>query len=149
MTVDQNLSFILERHTKLSKAERKDQVMETLEWVRLPEKGSSFPSELSGGQKKRIALARAIVLKPSILLYDEPTTGLDPLSVRTVSELIVQLRDERGITSVAITHDLLCAEIVADTAHFIHEGVIAVSGSLADLRKSPEPVIHTFFQEER
>ena len=121
--------------------------MEVLEWMKLPDKASDLPSELSGGQKKRIALARAIVLNPSILMYDEPTTGLDPLSVRAVSELIVRLRDERQITSMVITHDLLCAEIVADSAHFIHEGVIAESGSLSELRASAHPIIRTFFQE--
>jgi len=147
MTVAENLSFILERHAKMTRAERRDRVMEVLEWMKLPEKANDLPAELSGGQKKRVALGRAIVLNPSILMYDEPTTGLDPLSVRTVSELIVRLRDERQITSVIITHDLLCAEIVSDSAHFIHDGVIAESGSLDDLRASAHPIIRTFFQD--
>lgn len=149
MTVEQNLGFILERHSGLSKSDRALRIREALEWVRLPEKAPSFPSELSGGQKKRIALARAIVLQPSILLYDEPTTGLDPISVRTVAELIVKLRDERGITSIVITHDLLCAQIVADQAHFINDGVIAESGTVEELSGSAHPIIRTFFQEER
>src|SRR5690606_35304288 len=104
-----------------------------------------YPAELSGGQKKRIGLARAVILEPEMILYDEPTTGLDPISIRVVSELIVRLRDERGISSVAITHDLLAASIIADGVHFLYEGRFIESGSLEDLKRSEEPVIQEFF----
>lgn len=145
MTVYENLSFYLERHTALAPAERRDRIEETLSWVNLRQAASQYPAELSGGQKKRIGLARAIILEPQILLYDEPTTGLDPISVRTVSDLIVRLRDERGITSIAITHDLLCAEIITDEAYFLHEGRIIARGSLGDLQHSDHPVLRNFF----
>jgi phospholipid/cholesterol/gamma-HCH transport system ATP-binding protein len=145
MTVNENLDFILERHSGLSKAERKDRIAEALEWVRLPEKGWQYPAELSGGQKKRVGVARAIILEPELMLYDEPTTGLDPISVRTVSELIVRLRDDRGITSITITHDLLCAEIIADTVHFLSDGRLVASGELEDVRAMPHPEIRNFF----
>lgn len=145
MTVYENLSFYLERHTALSKQELNDKIKETLHWVNLIQSASAYPAELSGGQKKRIGLARAIILEPKILLYDEPTTGLDPISVRTVSELIVRLRDESGITSIAITHDLLCAEIVTDEAHFLFDGQIIASGSIDQLRRSIHPEVRNFF----
>ncbi len=145
MTVSENLGFILERHSDLSKKERSERIMEALNWVNLPEKGPQYPAELSGGQKKRVGLARAIILEPDLMLYDEPTTGLDPISVRTVSELIVRLRDERGISSIAITHDLLCAEIIADTAHFLYDGEIVASGTLDDVRTTDHPEIRNFF----
>jgi phospholipid/cholesterol/gamma-HCH transport system ATP-binding protein len=103
---------------------------------------------LSGGQKKRIGLARALILKPEIILYDEPTTGLDPISVRVVSELIVELRDERGISSIAITHDLLAASIIADTAHFLYEGQIVSDGTLDEVRNSDHPAVQEFFGDE-
>lgn len=147
MTVFENLSFLLDRHTELTKGERKDRIEETLDWVNLVAAAPQYPAELSGGQKKRIGLARAIILEPEILLYDEPTTGLDPVSVRTVSELIVRLRDERGITSIAITHDLLCAEMITDQAYFIHDGRIIESGSLGSLQRSGHPVLRNFFGE--
>jgi phospholipid/cholesterol/gamma-HCH transport system ATP-binding protein len=146
MTVYENLDFLLDRHTQLSKAERRERIEETLAWVNLRDKAPQYPAELSGGQKKRIGLARAIILEPEILLYDEPTTGLDPVSVRTVSHLIVRLRDERGITSIAITHDLLCAEIIADAAHFIHGGRILADGTLEGLRRSDHPELRNFFK---
>ena len=92
-----------------------------------------------------MALARAIILEPAILLYDEPTTGLDPVSVRVVSDLITRLRDERGITSVAITHDLLCAEIIADLAFFLQDGRIVERGSLQDLERSDHQALRNFF----
>ena len=145
MTVFENLDFLLRRHSKLSKGERRDRITETLTWVNLQEKAPQYPAELSGGPKKRIGLARAIILEPEILLYDEPTTGLDPISVRTVSDLIVRLRDERGITSVAITHDLLCAEIIADVAHYLYEGVFVASGTLEELRNADHPEVRNFF----
>ncbi len=145
MTAAQNLDFILDRRTVLLKAERRDRIDEILSWFDLVGMRAHFPSELSGGQKKRIALARAIVLEPEILLYDEPTTGLDPESVRTVSELIVRLREERGITSVAITHDILCAEIIADEAFFLHDGRIIAGGSLDEVRAFDHPQIRNFY----
>jgi phospholipid/cholesterol/gamma-HCH transport system ATP-binding protein len=145
MSVKENMNFFLNRHTDLSEDERTDRIRETLSWVNLADTAPKYPAELSGGQKKRIGLARAIVLEPEILLYDEPTTGLDPVSVRTVSELIVRLRDERGITSVAITHDLLCADIITDRAHFISEGQILESGTLDELKRSDHPTLRNFF----
>lgn len=145
MTVYDNMNFYLERHTELTEAERRERIEETLSWVNLRPAATQYPAQLSGGQKKRIGLARAIVLEPAILLYDEPTTGLDPVSVRIVSDLIVRLRDERGITSIAITHDLLCAEIITERAHFLHEGQIIASGTLDELRASDQPALREFF----
>lgn len=145
MTVKENLEFFLDRHKNLSQQETDDTILQTLEWVGLPEKLSQYPAELSGGQKKRIALARAIILEPQLILYDEPTTGLDPVSVRMVSELIVQLREERGITSIAITHDLLCAEIISDSVHFLQNGQFLTSGSLEEISRYNDPAIATFF----
>ena len=145
MSVFDNLDFFLERNTELEEAEREERIGEILEWVNLSQTADQFPAELSGGQKKRIGLARAVVLEPEILLYDEPTTGLDPVSVRTVSDLIVRLRDERGITSIAITHDLLCAELIADRAHFIAEGQIIESGTLEELERSEHEELRNFF----
>ncbi|MEM6326470.1 MAG: ATP-binding cassette domain-containing protein [Bacteroidota bacterium] len=145
MTVYENMRFFLDRHTKLSKAEKDDLVDESLEDVNLPQTKHQYPAELSGGQKKRIGLARTLILRPDIILYDEPTTGLDPVSVRVVSELIVKLRDERGITSIAITHDLLAAEIITDRAFFIHGGRIIASGTLREVRTADHPVLAEFF----
>jgi len=145
MSVFENLEFFLERHTKQTASERKDRIMEYLSWVGLPDKRDHLPAELSGGQRKRIALARALVLGPDIMLYDEPTTGLDPVSVRSVSELIVRLREELGVTSVAITHDLLCAEIIADEVHFLYQGSILASGTLNEVRTGDDPALQEFY----
>ncbi|MEX0821080.1 MAG: ATP-binding cassette domain-containing protein [Rhodothermales bacterium] len=145
MTVNEQLAFYLNRHTDLDPEAREERIEETLSWVNLAHTRDAYPAELSGGQKKRIGLARAIILQPQILLYDEPTTGLDPISVRTVSNLIVRLRDEREITSIAITHDLLCAEIVADKVHFLLHGEIVESGTLDEVAASDHPDVAEFF----
>ena len=145
MTVEENLDFVLRRHSTLASGERTEQIHETIAWVDLPHAAPQYPAELSGGQKKRIALARAVILRPDILLCDEPTTGLDPVSVRTVSNLILRLRAERGITTVAITHDLLCAEIIADQAAFIYEGKILAEGTLRELHSDSHPQLREFF----
>ena len=146
MTVYENMRFFLDRHTTLSKAEKDDLVEESLEDVNLPNTKHQYPAELSGGQKKRIGLARTLILRPDIILYDEPTTGLDPVSVRVVSDLIVKLRDDRGISSIAITHDLLAAEIITDRAHFLYDGQIVASGTLAEVRQSEHPALREFFE---
>jgi phospholipid/cholesterol/gamma-HCH transport system ATP-binding protein len=145
MTVYENLDFILDRHTNLSRSERRERIEETLEWVNLKQSILQFPAELSGGQKKRAALARSVILKPELMLYDEPTTGLDPVSVRVVSELIVRLREERGITSITITHDLLCTEIISDVTYFLHEGQFVAGGTLDELKRSERPELRNFF----
>ena len=146
MTVYENMRFFLDRHTQLSVGEKEDLVMESLEDVNLPDKRDQYPAELSGGQKKRIGLARTLILRPDIILYDEPTTGLDPVSVRVVSELIVKLRDERGISSIAITHDMLAAEIITDQAFFLMDGRIAASGTLDEVKASEDPALVEFFK---
>ena len=146
MTVYENMRFFLDRHTSLNKAEKDDLIADSLENVNLPATRDQYPAELSGGQKKRIGLARTLILQPDIILYDEPTTGLDPVSVRVVSDLIVKLRDERGISSIAITHDLLAAEIITDQAHFLLDGQIAASGTLAEVRASDVPAVQEFFK---
>ena len=146
MTVYENMRFFLDRHTTLTVAEKDDLVMESLDDVNLPDKRDQYPAELSGDQKKRIGLARTLILRPDIILYDEPTTGLDPVSVRVVAELIVKLRDERGISSVAITHDMLAAEIITDRAFFLKDGVIAASGTLDEVKASPDPDLQEFFK---
>jgi len=148
MTVEENLMFFLERHLNLTKSESQDKIMQTLEWVDLPEKLHQYPAELSGGQKKRIALARSIIMEPKIMLYDEPTTGLDPVSVRLVANLMVRLQEERGVTSVTITHDLLCAEIIADSVHFLQDGRVLTSGSLDEVSRYDHPGINSFFGTE-
>ena len=146
MTVRENMRFYLDRHTRLSEAEKRDEVSAVLEAVNLPDKADQYPAELSGGQRKRIGLARALILKPEIILYDEPTTGLDPVSVRVVSELIIKLRDERGISSIAITHDLLAAAIITDRAHFLSDGVIVAEGTLDEVRLADDPATREFFK---
>lgn len=146
MTVEENLDFVLRRHSTRSRSERTEQIQEAIAWVDLPHAAAQYPAELSGGQKKRIALARAIILRPDILLCDEPTTGLDPVSVRTVSNLIMRLKAERGITTVAVTHDLLCAEIIADHATFLYRGQALAEGTLDELRTSPHPQLREFFR---
>ena len=146
MTVYENMRFYLDRHTEMAKAEKDDVIEELLEAVNLPQVRDQYPAELSGGQKKRVGLARALVLKPEIILYDEPTTGLDPISVRVVADLIVKLRDERGISSISITHDLLAAQIITDQAHFLYEGKIIASGTLEEVRTAEHPMLQEFFK---
>ena len=146
MTVYENMRFFLDRLTTLDRDEKDDLIMESLEDVNLPGTRDQYPAELSGGQKKRIGLARTLILRPDIILYDEPTTGLDPVSVRVVSDLIVKLRDTRGISSISITHDLLAAEIITDSAHFLSDGEIVAEGTLAEVRRSDHPVVSEFFK---
>ncbi len=145
MTVFENMSFILERHTDMDEDERRARIEELLRWVNLEDTGGQYPSELSGGQKKRIGLARSIILEPDVMLYDEPTTGLDPISVRSVSELIIRLRDERGITSIAITHDLLCAEMIADYVYFLNDGRFVAEGTIDEVRNADDAYVRSFF----
>ena len=121
MSVRENLEFPLIRNSNLTAKEREEKVKTVLENVSLEEAIDKMPSELSGGMKKRIGLARSIISEPKLMLYDEPTTGLDPITSKEISSLILELQKSLKMTSIIVTHDLLCAEIIADRAIVLNE----------------------------
>lgn len=146
MSVRENLSFTLRRHdTSLSTDEINEQVLEVLESVGLKEAIDKMPSELSGGMRKRIGLARTLILKPEIILYDEPTTGLDTITSREISELILELRQKNKTSSIIITHDMPCARLTSDRIVILNEGVIHVEGTYDELEKSEDEWVRSFF----
>jgi phospholipid/cholesterol/gamma-HCH transport system ATP-binding protein len=150
MTIFENVAFPLREHTKLKEAEIKEKVEKTLAILGMHEKGyDKFPNELSGGMKKRVGLARAIVREPSILLYDEPTTGLDPVTRTTVDELIETLKRELKLTSIVISHDIPSALLLADRIAFLHQGQIVFWGTPAEFRKAEHEAIRGFLDAER
>lgn len=146
MTVRQNMEFPLTRVLKIrDKAEIDQRVDEMLDSVGLKDAAHKMPSELSGGQRKRIGLARTLVVKPEIMLYDEPTTGLDPITSREISELIREMQHKYGISSVIITHDMPCAEITGDRVVVMNDGAFIAEGSYQELAASTdERVLHFF-----
>jgi phospholipid/cholesterol/gamma-HCH transport system ATP-binding protein len=147
MSVKENLLFPLERQTDPpSKEERLREVEEALENVGLRNAIDKMPSELSGGMKKRIALARTLILKPDIVLYDEPTTGLDPVTSQEISQLILKMQDKYGISSIIITHDITCTRTVADRIFIIKNGKFEVEGTFDELSNSDDPWVKAFFQ---
>ena len=149
MTVSENLAFPLKRHfPEMTSKQIEDKVKYTLELVSLDEAINKMPSELSGGMKKRIGLARSIITDPELMLYDEPTTGLDPITSKEISELILNLQTKLKMTSIVVTHDLICAEIIADRAIFLKDAKIAYEGSIKELTESNDPFLKNFFSHE-
>lgn len=144
LTVGDNVSFPLREHTKKSEAAIRKIVAEKLQLVGLPNAEGKFPSELSGGMRKRVGLARAIALEPDIILYDEPTTGLDPLTCNAINELIVTMQKELHTTAVIISHDIESTFQVADKIAMIDHGQIVASGSPAEFRRSPHEAVQRF-----
>lgn len=146
MTVKQNLEFPLRRLKKdLSEQEIKEKVGEVLENVGLADALDKMPSELSGGMRKRISLARTIIVNPMIMLYDEPTTGLDPITSHEISNLILDVREKYKTSSIIITHDIKCALITADRMLMLNEGEIYQEGSVKEFETSSDPIIQSFF----
>jgi phospholipid/cholesterol/gamma-HCH transport system ATP-binding protein len=146
MTVYENLAFPLRHHKKEMGKEKLDQLIhEVLENVGLPEAGDMMPAELSGGMSKRIGLARTLILKPEIMLYDEPTTGLDTATAKEISQLILDLQRKYKISSLIITHDISCAKMVADRVVMLKEGVIIAEGSYDDMESHNDEWIKSFF----
>jgi phospholipid/cholesterol/gamma-HCH transport system ATP-binding protein len=139
MTVYDNVSFPLREHTKLPEEEIRTRVKEKLAVVELHGVEEKYPSELSGGMRKRVGLARAIVRDPKIVLYDEPTTGLDPLTTESVDEMIINAREKLGVTSVVISHDIGSAFHIGDVIAMLHDGRIVEMGPPEKLRRSKEP----------
>ncbi len=146
MTVRQNLAFPLKRHVKkLSSKEVEETILEALESVGLAEAIDKMPSELSGGMRKRIGLARTLILKPEIMLYDEPTTGLDTITSREISELILAIQKKNKTTSIIISHDMACAKLTGDRLVILKDGVIVAEGSYDALEKSEDKWVRSFF----
>lgn len=143
-TVAENVAFPLIEHTRLSPTERRERVREALRRVDLAGMEDKLPSQLSGGQRKRVALARAIVLQPRVILYDEPTTGLDPVLSDGIDQLVVRMKRELGVTGIVVTHDLNSARKVADRVVMLMHGRIAAQGAFADLEACPDPAVQRF-----
>jgi phospholipid/cholesterol/gamma-HCH transport system ATP-binding protein len=147
MTVRQNLEFPLRRIKKdLTTVEINEKVKEVLENVGLPDSIDKMPSQLSGGMRKRISLARTIIVDPLIILYDEPTTGLDPATSDEISSLINDVQKKYKTSSIIITHDIECARITADRMIMLHEGEVYKAGKLSDFEKSSDKLISSFFK---
>lgn len=148
MSVRENLEFPLIRNFKLTQAEMDKRVNKVLEAVSLEEAIDKMPSELSGGMRKRIGLARSVITNPKLMLYDEPTTGLDPITAKEISSLIIDLQHAFKMTSVVVTHDLLCAKIIADRAIVLNDAKIVAEGDIEDLVTSEDPLLKNFFSDE-
>lgn len=146
MSIRQNLTFTLKHHTRnLSESAIENQIIEALESVGLKEAIDKMPSELSGGMKKRIALARAIIIKPEIIFYDEPTSGLDTITSREISELILSVQKKYKTSSIIITHDMACAKMTGNRILILKDGVINAEGTYAELEKSDDEWVRSFF----
>lgn len=141
LTVAQNIGLGLSEHSTLRPAEIADVVAERLEWVGLPGMGERFPSQLSGGMRKRAALARAIAMNPEIVFYDEPTTGLDPITAEGINDLLVSLRERLQVTAIAVTHDMNSAFKIGDRIAMLHEGRIVYNGTVAEATRSDDPAL--------
>jgi phospholipid/cholesterol/gamma-HCH transport system ATP-binding protein len=148
MNVAENICFPLVEHAQMSAAERRARCAHVLKMVGLPDIEHKMPAELSGGQQKRVALARAIVLEPEVVLYDEPTTGLDPIRADLINELILSLDQRLGITSVVVTHDMDSAYRIADRMVMIHDGRIVADGNSDDFEQSNEQIVRRFVRGE-
>ncbi len=144
MTVEENVGFVLEREGKLSSAEIRQRVKEVLDMVDLAGTEQKSPSELSGGMRKRVGLARAIVYRPEIILYDEPTTGLDPIVADSIDKLMLRVVEQLKVTSVVVTHDMRSARAVAQRILMLHEGKIYATGTPEEIFASKDPIVHRF-----
>jgi phospholipid/cholesterol/gamma-HCH transport system ATP-binding protein len=146
MKVEENVEFPLKRHTKLSAVERRERVRDLLAKVEMEQDGEKMPSEISGGMQKRVGLARALALDPEILLFDEPTAGLDPITASEIGKLISQLQKERKMTSIVVTHDVHGAKSFCDRLVLMREGEVLVDGTFGDLEKSRDPFVVQFLR---
>jgi len=144
MNVGENIGFFLQREGKLSAAKIAKEVAGVLELVGLEGIQSKWPADLSGGMKKRVALARAIIHKPSIIFYDEPTAGLDPIAADSIDKLIKRICEIRQVTTVVITHDMRTTQTTGEKVFMLHDGKIYLSATPQELFNSTDPVIYNF-----
>ncbi len=145
MTVGENVGFgLIEHGAKISQKELLERIEESLCMVGLCGIGNLMPSQLSGGMKKRVALARAICIRPEIILYDEPTTGVDPITADSINELIKSMHDKLKVTSIVVTHDMKSAYMVGDKISMLYKGKIIAEGTPDEIQSSTHPVVHQF-----
>jgi phospholipid/cholesterol/gamma-HCH transport system ATP-binding protein len=144
MTVAENVAFGLRRHEHLTEAEIAKRVAATLDMVDLPGTENKNPAELSGGMRKRVGLARAIIYEPQIVLYDEPTTGLDPIVSDSIDKLIIRVRDHLNVTSIVVTHDMRSARRVGNRVMLLHEKKIYANGTPEEIFTSPDAIVRQF-----
>jgi phospholipid/cholesterol/gamma-HCH transport system ATP-binding protein len=144
ISVADNVAYPLREHSELSDEEIQTRVKNALERVGLPGSEHQRPADLSGGMKKRAALARAIVAEPEVILYDEPTTGLDPTNTRRISELIMQIQKDLGVTSIVVTHDMQCAFMVADRVAMIADKRVRLVAPIAEFKRTQDAIIREF-----
>ncbi len=146
LSVGENVAFPLREHTTMTEAQIRDRVSECLNLVGMPDIEDRRPAELSGGMRKRVGLARAVAMQPKIVLYDEPTTGIDPVMSDVINRLIVRLRDQLKVTGIVVTHDLVSAYTVGNRIAMLHEGAIEQVGTVAEIRSSGNPVVRQFLE---
>lgn len=147
MTVEENVAFPLRRHTKLSGQEREQKVRDLLKSVGMEADLKKMPSELSGGMQRRVGLARALALDPEILLFDEPTAGLDPIMSAEIGKLISQQKQERNVTSIVVTHDIHNAKSFADRLVVLHDGKIVSQGTYEELGRSQDEFVVRYLRD--
>jgi len=144
LTIEENVGFPLRRHSSMSDKESRERVRELLASVGMEKDAHKLPGELSGGMQKRVGLARALALEPDILLFDEPTAGLDPITAAEIDDLILRLQKEHQMTSVVVTHDIHSARAVSDRLVLMRDGQVLIEGTFEDLQKSRDPFVMQF-----
>jgi len=148
LTVAENVGLGLKEHSEYSAEQISDIVNKKLEMVGMSGTGNLMPAELSGGMKKRVGLARAIAMDPEYILYDEPTTGLDPIMADKINDLIIDLRNKMSLTSVVVTHDMVSASKIADRIAMLHQGRIIFCGTPEEIKRSPDERVQRFIKGE-
>jgi len=143
-----NVKFPLKEKTKLSDAQIHDRVMQELSDVGLEKDIDKFPAQISGGMKKRVALARCLVLKPEVIFFDEPTTGLDPIITKSIYKMILHLQETRNLTSLIVSHEIPGIFKVVDRVAMLHDGHIVFSGTPEEIQKSTDPIVQQFLSGE-
>jgi phospholipid/cholesterol/gamma-HCH transport system ATP-binding protein len=145
-TIGENVAMGLIRQNELTTAEIRERVAEALDLVDLPNVEQKFPAELSGGMRKRVGIARAIALRPKYILYDEPTTGLDPVTSAVIDDLMVRMRQKLGVTGIVITHDMRSAYTVGTRIAMLYEGRVRWSGTIDEIQQATDPVVRQFIE---